>query len=157
ARDGKTLMQVIDPDRAVRVDIFLAVGTTLSRSGPLDGETGSLDVVAAVDLLARTTAHVYGRLRHRRTIDAKYVQAFLDLSIFEGEHRLEVAWQDHRGDATASFEEASSTARHLLALYPDLITAETYSAVITPCEKCQDYGRFRCAPPERVVEILGYW
>jgi hypothetical protein len=157
AREGKTLMQVIDPNRAVRVDVFRAVGATLSRSAPLNVETGRLGVVAAVDLLARVTAHVYGSLHRERAIDTKYVRAFLDLSTFDSEPELEAAWLDHRADIAASFEDASRDTRRLLALRRELVITETYSAAITPCAQCQDYGRFRCAAPERVVEALGYW
>jgi hypothetical protein len=157
APEGKTLMQLIDPARAVRVDVFRAFGATLSRSGPLGGVTGSLDVVALEDLMARTTAHVYGRLRFGRAIDAKHVRTFLELSGLDSEPVLEEAWLDHREGLSESFGEVSSDSLRLLALHPELVTTEEHSPVVTPCERCQDHGRFRCAPPERIVEILGYW
>jgi len=40
---------------------------------------------------------------------------------------------------------------------PELIVSGEYSREITPCERCQRHGRFRCAPPEQIVEILGWW
>src|SRR5689334_7105984 len=45
APEGKTLVQLIDPQRALRVDVFRAAGATLSRSSRL-AETGALQVVA---------------------------------------------------------------------------------------------------------------
>ncbi len=157
APEGKILMQVIDAERALRVDVFRSIGATLSRSGPLGVETGPLDVVTLEDLMARTTAHVYGRVRAGRTIDARYVRTFLDLRGLGSERVLDEAWQDHREDISASFAEASGDARRLLARHPELVTTGEYSAVVTPCERCRNHGRFRCAPPERIVEILGYW
>ena len=157
APEGKILVQLIDPERAVRVDVFRAFGATLSRSRPLGADTGPLDVVALEDLVARTTAYVYGHLRAGRAIAAKYAHAFLELLNVGSESALADAWQDHREQMSCSFTEASSHARRLLQLYPELVTTEEYSCVITPCERCQDHGRFRCAAPERIVAVLGYW
>ena len=157
APEGKTVLQLIDPERAVRVDVFRAFGATLLRSGPLGGATGSLDVVALEDLIARTTAHVYGRLRSGRAIDAKYVRTFLELAGLDSKPVLDEAWQDHREGQSESFSEASTDALRLLGLHPELVIAEAYSRVVTPCERCRDHGRFRRALPNRIVEILGYW
>ncbi len=156
APEGKTLLQVIDPGRAIRTDIFRTIGATLSRSGPLSAETGGLDVVALEDLMARTTAHVYGRIRLGRTVDPKYVRTFLRLSGLGRGAVLEEVWQDHREGISCSFQEASRDARRLLSLHPRLVVADEYSTAIKPCERCQDHGRFRCAPPERIVQVLGY-
>jgi hypothetical protein len=155
APEGKMLMQVIDAQRAVRVDLFRARGATLSRSSPVGADP--LDVVSLEDLVARTTAHVYGHLRAGRVIEEKYVRSFLELSPFATELPVEEAWQDHREDVASSFAEAATDARSLLALYPELIVAGEYSSVIVPCERCCDHGRFRRAAPERIVEVLGYW
>ena len=156
ALEGKTLVQLIDPEHALRVDVFRAFGATLSRSGPLGVDTEPLDVVALEDVVARTTAYVYGRLRAGCAIDAKYARTFFELSNLGGALALADAWQDHREHLSCSFNEASSGARRLLALHPEFVTTEEYSRVITRCERCQDHGRFRCAPPKRIVEILGY-
>jgi hypothetical protein len=157
APEGKTLVQLIDPERALRVDVFRAFGATVSRSGPLGIDTGPLEVVALEDLVARTTAYVYGHLRAGRAIDAKYARTFFELSNLGDTLALADAWQDHREHLSCSFNEASNGARRLLALHPEFVTTEEYSRVITRCERCQDHGRFRCAAPERAVEILGYW
>ena len=157
ALEGKTLVQLIDPEHALRVDVFRAFGATLSRSGPLGVDTEPLDVVAFEDVVARTTAYVYGRLRAGRAIEAKHAHAFLELLSVGGESALADAWQDHREQMSCSFNEASNHARRMLELHPELVATEEYSSVITPCERCQDHGRFRCAPPKRIVEILGYW
>ena len=157
AAEGKILMQLVHSERVVRVDVFSAIGRTLSRSGPLSRETGSLDVVSLEDLIARTTAHVHGRVRASRTIAAKYASTFFELSGFGAAPALEEAWRDHRGDIPGSFAEASRDTRRLLALHPELIIVDEYSAAITPCDRCQNHGPFCCALPRRIVEVLGYW
>jgi len=85
------------------------------------------------------------------------VRTFLELVHVGQDLTLEEAWRDHRMDNPSSFTEASIDVRRLLTLHPELVTTTEYSAAITPCERCQNYGRFRCAPPAQVVEILGYW
>ena len=157
AAAGKTLLQLIDPARALRIDLFRSRGATLSRSGRLRPDTGPLDVVALEDLAARTTSHVYGHLVAGQPIDRKHATSFLRLSGLGDGRLLEEAWRDHREQHSGSFVEAARDTARLLALHPELVVAEEYSAVITPCERCQDHGPFRCAPPERIVEILGYW
>jgi hypothetical protein len=92
-----------------------------------------------------------------QTIDGKHTTSFLRLSGLGDERVLEEAWRDHREQHSGSFAEAARDTARLLALHPELVVAEEYSAVITPCERCQDHGPFRCAPPELIVEILGYW
>ena len=42
AINGRTLMQLVDEPRAIRIDLFHALGGTLSRSVTLDDETGEL-------------------------------------------------------------------------------------------------------------------
>jgi hypothetical protein len=157
APEGKTLMQLIDPEHALRVDLFRAYGATLSRSAPLGVETEPLDVAAFEDLAARTTSHVYGHVRNGRTIEAKYVRAMFELSRFVAELTIDEAWNDHRERLPDSFGEGLSKAHRILSLHPELIVSGEYSREITPCERCQRHGRFRCAPPEQIVEILGYW
>lgn len=63
AIDGRTLMQLVDEPRAIRIDLFHALGSTLSRAVTLDDETGELKVLSVEDLVARTTVLVCGRLR----------------------------------------------------------------------------------------------
>lgn len=154
---GKILVQLIHPQRAVRVDLFRTVGGTLLRSRPLCGDTSPLDVVALEDLVARTTAYVYGRLSTRRAVEAKHAQSLDALSRVCDGLLLDEAWRDHRGEILASFPEALRAARRLLARDPELVTNGGYSAVVTPCPRCEDFGRFRRADPERIVGILGYW
>lgn len=157
APEGKTMLQMVDRERVLRVDVFRAFGTTLSRARVMDDQTGSLPVLAVEDLVARTTAHVCGRLRNGRGIDAKHVRAFTRLVDLGRRQQLAEAWQDHRQDVPGTLEEATVEAHRLLRRHPELVVSEEYSTTVTACERCQDYGPFRVAPPQTVVDILGYW
>jgi hypothetical protein len=153
APEGKTLLQLIDRERALRVDLFRTLGRTLSRARVLDTRTG-LPVLAVEDLVARTTAHVCGRLRRNLEIDAKYVRAFMRLTTLGRPTHLTEAWHDHRQDVPGTLEEATQEAHQLLARHPELIVSEKHSAVATACDRCQNYGPFRLAPLEMIEATL---
>jgi hypothetical protein len=157
APEGKTLLQLIDRERALRIDLFRAFGATLARASALDEQAGALPVLAVEDLVARTTADVCGRLRADREIDGKHVRAFTRLAGLGGATQLAEAWQDHRQAVPGSLEDATAQAHRLLARRPDLVVTEQYSAIVTACDRCQDFGPFRLAPPEAIVDVLGYW
>jgi hypothetical protein len=70
---------------------------------------------------------------------------------------LDEAWQDHHQDVPGTLQDAAQEATRLLAQRPELVVAEKYSTVVTACDRCQDYGPFRLAPPKTIVDILGYW
>src|SRR4029077_5663494 len=106
ATDGRTLLQLIDESRATRVDLFLELGSTLSRATTLDEATGQLAVLSVEDLEARATALVCGNLRRGRTIDAKYAAAFTSLRGLGQPEQLAAAWNDHRQQVPGTVEEA---------------------------------------------------
>jgi hypothetical protein len=45
AINGRTLLQLVDQPRAIRIDLFHALGSTLSRAATLDDETGELTYI----------------------------------------------------------------------------------------------------------------
>jgi hypothetical protein len=157
AIEGKTLLQLIDETTAVRVDLFRAFGSTLTRAAPLDEETGALHVLSVEDLVARTTALVCGSLRRRNTIDAKHATAFTRLQGLGRPEQLAAAWSDHRQRVPGTLADATRETIQLLETYPELVVAEKYSTLVTPCERCREQGPFRSAPADRIVRTLGYW
>jgi hypothetical protein len=157
APEGKTLLQLVDRERGLRVDLFRAFGTTLTRANVLDEQTGPLPVLAVEDLVARNTAHVCGRLRQGHAIDVKHVHAFTRLLGLGEPAQLADAWRDHRQEVPGTLEEATQQANQLLVRCPELLVYETYSAVVTVCDQCRDFGPFRRAAPDVIVSILGYW
>jgi hypothetical protein len=109
------------------------------------------------DLVARTTAQVCGRLRNGLEIDAKHVGAFKRLSDLGRPEQIAEAWQDHRQGVPGTLEQATQEAHQLLRRHPECVVSEEHPNIVTACERCQDYGPFRVAPPETIVDILGYW
>lgn len=157
ALEGKTLVQLIDREQALRIDLFRQFGATLTRAGVLNGVIGPLAVISLEDVVARTTSLVLGCLRRGLTIDAKHARAFRRLRGLGEPARLDVAWRDHRQSELESFHQAAEVAHQLLDLHPGLVVRERYSADVTACPHCQDDGPFRRTRPDLIVEILGYW
>jgi hypothetical protein len=156
ATDGRTLVQLVDEERRVRVDLFQSLGRTLTRACPLNDETGDVDVISVEDLFARSTALVCGCLRRGGEIDVKHVTAFRRLSGIGEPAKLAAAWSDHRQQVPGTLEEASREATRLLETHAELVVVERYSSDPVPCDRCRQQGPFRPAPPTRVIEILGY-
>jgi hypothetical protein len=156
ATDGRTLLQLIDESRAVRVDVFQALGSTLLRARKLNDDTGVLNVLAVEDLVARTTALVYEHLRRDCTIDVKHAKAFIRLRGLGAREKLAAAWDDHRQQLPGTLAKASHEAARLLEAHPELVVVEKYSTDAVPCGRCREHGPFRPAPTARIIEILGY-
>jgi hypothetical protein len=156
ATDGRMFLQLIDRERAIRVDLFRALGGTLARACPLNEETGDLDVLSVEDLVARTTAFVCGRLRRGLTIDVKHAASFRRLRGLGQPVKLAAAWKDHHQHVPGALEEASHETVRLLDTHPELVVVEEYSSNSVPCERCREHGRFRPAPSHEIVQVLGY-
>ncbi len=150
ALEGKTLLQLIDPEQALRIDFFRQFGATLSRAAPRT-------MISLEDLVARTTSFVLGHLRRNAAFDRKHARAFRRLAGLGDPARIDAAWRDHRQAALESFPEAAHLAHQLLRLHPELAILEQYSPQVSTCPKCQDHGPFRRAHPDVIVKILGYW
>jgi hypothetical protein len=111
AINGRTLLQLIDEPCAIRIDLFRALGSTLSRAATLDAETGALAVLSVEDLVARTTALVCGSLRRRKCVDVKHATAFTRLLGLGRPGQLAAAWNDHRQPVPGTFDEFSEFVR----------------------------------------------
>jgi hypothetical protein len=161
APPGKLLIQLVDPVRAVRIDLFRAFGVSMSRANNISYDPSSRlkRVLSIEDLAARHTEYVYSHLREGRPVEGKHAKSFLRLASFDGfgNVELQAAWRDHRQSLTESFFEARERAKDLLRLHVQSIFQQEYSAEVIPCERCQDYGPFQRDQPDLIVKSLGYW
>jgi hypothetical protein len=157
AAEGKTLLQLIHPVHAVRVDLFRAFGDTLARAVPTSATPDDLHVVSIEDLRARTIANLRTQLGRGLPVDVKHARAFTALAGLGDPARLATAWLDHRENLAGTFDQAVADVLELMQAHPELLIVEEYSRTITACDRCQAHGPFSPAAPERIVEILGYW
>ena len=156
APEGKMLLQLIDRERALRIDLFRQFGATLTRVERLKGPTGPLTVISLEDLIARTTDLVVGCLRRGKPIDPKHARAFRRLAGLGDPGRIDAAWHDHRQSELESFQAGCATCASTLGSSPELAIHKRYSAEVGVCPQCRYHAPFRRACPDIIVQILGY-
>ncbi len=149
ATDGKTLMQLVDAEQALRIDLFRECGATIERS------RGGL--VSLEDLAARA-ARVVLDLESGAQVERKHAESFVRLEPAVESELAEIAWREHRKDGSpATFRKAASRIRELLAERDHLLVSPDYSQDVSAvCAKCEDVGPFHCAPAASIRAILGY-
>jgi len=154
---GKTLLQCVDEESAVRVDVFRAYGSVMERVQPIDLEFATLGMISREDLTARA-ARLSWDLCEGKKVAPKYVRDFVRLLELDTTGSVESAWQDHRqSHRPKSFAEAVSEIRRVRMVRSDLLVEPTYSTDATiVCERCASTNDFPLADARRILAILGY-
>ena len=149
AVDGKTLMQLVEPDLGVRIDIFGECAATLRRS--------RASLVSLEDLAARAARAVLD-LEEGVEVESKHADAFLRMEHAVDSTGVETAWREHRKHGRPrTFQEAAQLIHELMATREHLLVSAEYSQdVDAVCEKCENTAPFRCAPATTIRTILGY-
>jgi hypothetical protein len=157
APEGKTLVQLVDADEAVRIDIFRARGATMARCQTVSFRTGPIQIVSLEDLAARDASLVMD-LERGSPVALKRAEDFERLAEALDAGQVEIAWRDHRRETDpATFYEACGHIRELVRSRGELLIVPDYShdgdAV---CPKCEETRPFRLASPHAILSILGY-
>jgi hypothetical protein len=154
---GKTMLQLIDPDSALRIDVFRALGATMDRTSPLDLPSGTMQLISLEDLAARE-ARLTLDLAQGIPAPSKHARDFLRLMKLVNPASVETAWQDHRKPKhPLTFQEANSLLHDLIAAHPELLITPDYSNdADKACTRCQPTAAFRLADPKVVLSLLGY-
>jgi hypothetical protein len=154
---GRMLMQCVDPETAVRVDIFYACGDTMQRATPIEIGGIGLRLIAMEDLTART-ARLCMDLVDSTPAPAKHARDFLRLHPLADLDAVESVWQEHRKPKhPKSFKAAAGILTGLIASLPDLQIIPRYSTDANDrCSRCEVSTAFPLADPEHVLRLLGY-
>ncbi len=154
---GKTLLQAVDTESALRIDVFRAYGAILNRSSDLIFPTGIVRLISLEDLIARL-ARLALDLTAQIETPAKHALDFLRLMELVDTKAVEAAWRDHRKPAhPATFKETSSLLHAVIATRSNLLITPDYSKDATMvCPRCVNTGRFRLADPAMLRAVLGY-
>jgi hypothetical protein len=157
APEGKMLIQFIDPEVALRIDVFRAYGATMARSRPVCFGTFSLRVVSLEDLAARAASLVLD-LEGGQEVPRKHATDFERLVDMVDLDQIEIAWRDHRKNGQpATFAGAAVRIGCLIHSRRELLVVPRYSQNINAvCPKCEDCGKFRSASAATIQSILGY-
>lgn len=140
---GKIILQFVDPDTALRIDVFRACGGTLRCTVVADLEFGPMPLVSMPDLVARA-ARLLLDLADGVPVPAKHAIDYLRLVDRVNRAEMETAWLDHRRPShPAEFREARAELRNLIPARPDLLTVPEYSRNAGEiCPRCRPATAF---------------
>jgi hypothetical protein len=153
---GKTILQLVDAETALRIDLFRAHGAIMTRAIPVDLPSGIVQLISPGDLLARG-ARLLLALRRGNPVPAKHASDYLRLEKVTQPAAVETAWQDHRRpDHPATFREASSLIRGLTHSHRDFLITPEYSKDFQVCPRCTAIDAFPLADSDLILSLLGY-
>lgn len=154
---GKTLLQCVCPETAVRVDVFRAYGAVMDRIAPIDLPCGQVGMISLEDLTAKA-ARLSWDLAENRTLAPKYARDFLRLLDVVATDEVEAAWTDHRKPGSpTSFAQTADELRRLIASRSHLLVAPDYSTEVdAACLRCRDTPSLRPTDARRILSLLGY-
>jgi hypothetical protein len=154
---GKTILQAVDADEAVRVDVFNDGGAASIRAQNVALSGWETQMICLEDLLARM-ARLSLDISHGEAVPAKHVRDFLRLARLDNPGVAEKVWPYHRRPKhPATFQEASELLqelipnRHDLLIYPD-----DSNDIDEVCKRCMPSRDFQLADPKRLRSLLGY-
>jgi hypothetical protein len=154
---GKTMLQLIDPDPALRIDVFRACGQTMNRAVDLDLPFGRLRLVSLEDLVARA-ARLLLDLAGGGPVVSKHARDYLRFVELADPAAMEAVWQDHRKPVHPSaFSETKRVLQDLIRNHGNLlITPEHSKNTEEVCPRSAPTAGFQLANPNVVLSLLGY-
>jgi hypothetical protein len=154
---GKTMMQLIDPERALRIDVFRASGAIMDRTFQQDLQTGTFQLVSVEDLVAREARLTLDLAQHV-PVPSKHAKDFLRLIELVDAEEVETAWKDHRSPQhPVTFAETKRLLQDLIQAHPELLVTPCYSNNTEEiCTRCNSTSAFQLADPKVVLSLLGY-
>lgn len=150
---GRVMLQMIDPENALRTDVFCAPASVIERATKI--ETPPLRLIAIEDLVARNV-RILLSVAENVPVASKHARDFVRTENWADIRKLQVAWEDHRCEPHPSdFAEAKEVVRGLIQSHYDLLIEPHYSTdVKSTCSRCTLTGTFPLADPHEVLTIL---
>jgi hypothetical protein len=154
---GRTMMQLVHAESALRVDVFRASSETMNRTVRLNLSDRTIQLVSLADLAARI-ARLALDLNEGSPVAVKHATDFLRTASLVDAAGMEPAWQDHRKTQhPATFEQASDLLHTLIPARRDLLITPEYSTNTSEqCDRCLSTPAFQLADPKAVLSVLGY-
>lgn len=154
---GKTLVQAVAEEMAVRVDVFRAYGQEMARTEPTVLAGYPMRTVSLPDLVARH-AQLTWDLVGGQPVSPKYARDFLRMLELLTTDEVEDIWQEHRKPhCPDSFAETARELKKIIELRQDLLVSPVYSTdTLESCSRCHSLTAFPLADAGRIMELLGY-
>jgi hypothetical protein len=157
APPGKTMAQLVDPENALRIDVFRACGETMNRTVSVGLPCGPMRVVSIEDLIARA-ARLLLDLDQGLPVAAKHAGQYARFVDLADPEKMEAAWQDHKKpEHPAIFQEAKAKLDALIPSARALLIDPEYSRdTRAQCPLCVPTSAFPLADARVVLSLLGY-
>lgn len=143
---GKMMLQAVDPETAVRVDVFRAYGLEMDRA--IQSEIAGLPFKMASlrDLIARH-ARLNWDLVTGHPVAPKFARDFLRIVDLLPAGAVQDTWLEHRKPSSpSSFVEVSTRLKETIENNPDLLIPTSYSADVHEiCPRCHARDMFQLA------------
>jgi hypothetical protein len=154
---GKTILQAVNVDDALRIDIFRAYGATVRRASGLNLSSASIRLISLEDLVARS-ARIVLDIAEGVAVERKYARDFLRLVRLLDPAVVETVWQDHRKpDQPETFREANALLQSLIPAHPELLIESEYATSAEEiCGRCANTSAFHLADRRVILSLLGY-
>ncbi len=154
---GKTLLQSIDAESALRVDVFRRYGAEMQRTSVADLSFGTIRIISFEDLVARTARLALDLAKNHPT-PSVHVTDFLRLAELGEPVEIETVWVDHRKPwHPATFADACALLNELIPARRHLLVRRDYSKdTESVCARCKGTAAFQFADPKVVLALLGY-
>ena len=155
---AKMLLQFVDPETALRIDVFRVYGRIMSRTLTVELPTGQMRLAAREDVIARS-ARLLLDLAFDIPVPEKHARDYIRIA--EGvplPANLQVAWEDHRKpEHPRGFREADQLVRKLISTRDRLLIMPRFSTdTRAVCQRCVPNTAFPLADPAVVLSVLGY-
>jgi hypothetical protein len=154
---ARTLLQCVDPQTAVRIDVFRAYGETMSRAIEVELHGAAIRIVSIEDLTARA-ARLCMDLALDVPTPAKHARDLLCLLPIVGIATMEPVWREHRKEShPESFASAAALLRALIDNRRQLQIVPAYSHDVSAhCSRCQATQAFPLADSGQILSLLAY-
>jgi hypothetical protein len=154
---GKTILQFVDAESAVRIDVFRGHPASLNRCTEICLAPGQIRLISLEDLAARMARLTFD-LAADLPVPSKHARDFQRLADRVDPVAIEAVWHDHRKpNHPESFAEASRVLKELILQRPHRLITPTYSQhAIGDCPRCHNTGAFQLANPYTIRDLIGY-
>jgi hypothetical protein len=154
---GKTILQFIHADTAIRVDLFRVLAATMSRAVSVDLPSGPIQLISIEDLVARTARLVLD-LAEGVPVASKHAVDYMRLVELVDPSNVEAAWQDHRRPThPRTFYETAGVLQNLISTRSNLLVTPEYSKEIgVLCPRCVHTPPFQRADAKLALSLLGH-
>ncbi len=154
---GKTILQAIDANEALRIDVFRAYGASIDRASEVHFRHATIRVISLEDLVARTARRVID-LVGGVPVPAKHAHDFTRLITLIDPARIDTVWQEHRRpNHPVSFTVVKELLQEIIPTRRNLLITPQYSTTVDEvCQRCAPTSAFQLADPKSIVSLLGY-